>query len=207
MSATHLDDLDWASALSGPHHPSPVSWSDQVLYFLLVDRFSDGQEDGVADADGTIIAGTTPLFATGDAGNAVATEADAARWRDAGATWVGGTLAGIRSKLGYLRRLGVTTLWISPVLRQRVNTSDYHGYGTQNFLEVDPHYGTAQEFKDLVAAAHTQGLYVILDVVFNHTADVFGYDADRYEDVDPVTGAQLSGSALGRPSLRGRRLA
>ena len=188
MSATHLDDLDWTTVLAGPHHPSPVSWADQVLYFLLVDRFSDGREAGVAGVDGTISTGTTPLFTSGDAGNAVATEADAARWREAGATWVGGTLAGIRSKLGYLKRLGVTTLWISPVLRQRANTTDYHGYGTQNFLEVDSNYGTAEEFKDLVAAAHQQGLYVILDVVFNHTGDVFGYDADRYDTVNPDTG-------------------
>src|SRR3712207_4646323 len=102
--------------------------------------------------------------------------------------WAGGTLAGIRSKLGYLQRLGVTALWISPVLRQRPGTSDYHGYGTQDFLQVDPHYGTDEDLRDLVADAHALGLYVVLDVVLNHTGDVFGYDADRYPEVDRDTG-------------------
>ena len=58
---------------------------------------------------------------------------------------------------------------------------DYHGYGIQNFLEVDPHFGTDKDFKDLVAAAHAAGLYVILDVILNHSADVF-----QYNTVDPA---------------------
>ncbi|MET0764623.1 MAG: alpha-amylase family glycosyl hydrolase [Blastococcus sp.] len=186
-----LDELDWAGALQGPFHPSPSSWADQVLYFLLVDRFSDGREDGYRDVAGTVVAGTTPPFRPGDEGRAIGTEPDAARWREAGATWVGGTLEGARSKLGYLRRLGVTTLWISPVLRQREGTSDYHGYGIQNFLEVDPHVGTEGDLRRLVDDAHALGMYVILDVVLNHTADVFGYDADRYRTVDPSTGREF----------------
>jgi glycosidase len=74
------------------------------------------------------------------------------------------------------------------VLRQRTGTTDYHGYGIQNFLEVDPHFGTADDLKRLVREAHDAGLYAILDVVFNHTGDVFAYDADRYGTVDPDTG-------------------
>jgi hypothetical protein len=183
-----LDDLDWTGFRDRPFHPSPSSWADQVLYFLLVDRFSDGREDGYRDRAGNLVRGTTPVFGPADVGNAVATAEDAAAWRAAGATWAGGTLAGIRSKLGYLQRLGVTALWISPVLQQRPGTTDYHGYGTQNFLEVDPHYGTDQDLRELVAEAHALGLYVILDVVLNHTGDVFGYDADRFPEVDGETG-------------------
>jgi glycosidase len=183
-----LDDLDWTGFRDRPFHPSPSSWADQVLYFLLVDRFSDGREDGYRDRAGNLVRGTTPVFGPADVGNAVATAEDAAAWRAAGATWAGGTLAGIRSKLGYLQRLGVTALWISPVLQQRPGTTDYHGYGTQNFLEVDPHYGTDQDLQELVAEAHALGLYVILDVVLNHTGDVFGYDADRFPEVDGETG-------------------
>src|SRR3954454_17788312 len=168
-----LSDIDWATVTAGPFHPSPASWADQVLYFLLVDRFSDGRENGYRDVDGVPVAGTTALFAQGDEESAVRTDADAAAWRDAGGTWVGGTLEGVRTKLGYLRRLGVTALWISPVLRQRAGSSDYHGYGIQNFLEVDPHYGTEGDLRRLVDDAHALGMYVILDVVLNHTADVF----------------------------------
>src|SRR5688572_20499305 len=176
---SRLDDLDWARVLTGPFHPSPSSWADQVLYFLLVDRFSDGREDGYRDATGTIVRGSTPLLQPADVGSAVRSEPTAAAWRDAGGTWAGGTLEGVRSKLGYLSRLGATALWVSPVLRQRPGTSDYHGYGTQNFLEIDPHYGTEAELRALVADAHELGMYVILDVVLNHTGDVFGYDANR----------------------------
>ena len=165
------------------YHPSPGDWSDQVIYFLLIDRFSNDEEDGYKDASGQIVQGSTPMFSPGDANNAVQTAADAQNWEDAGTQWLGGTLKGIQSKLGYVKRLGVTALWISPVLRQRPDVDDYHGYGTQNFLEVDPHFGTAQDFKELVAAAHDAGLYVILDVILNHSADVFQYDT-----VDPNTG-------------------
>jgi glycosidase len=189
--ALRLEDLDWAGVLQGPFHPSPSSWADQVLYFMLVDRFSDGREDGYRDVAGNVVPGATPPFRPADEGRAIGTGQDAARWREAGATWVGGTLEGARSKLGYLQRLGVTALWISPVLRQREGTSDYHGYGIQNFLEVDPHYGTDGDLRRLVDEAHALGMYVILDVVLNHTADVFAYDADRYPTVDPDTGQEF----------------
>jgi glycosidase len=191
MATARLTDLDWAAALSRPHHPSPSSWADQVLYFFLVDRFSDGREDGVLDAGGHRADGETPLFTPADAGNAVGTAAEAAAWREAGVRWNGGTLGGARAKLGYLRRMGITALWVSPVLRQRPGTQDYHGYGIQNFLDVDPHFGTADDLRSLVAEAHQLGMYVILDVVLNHTADVFDYDADRYDTVDPDTGEHV----------------
>jgi glycosidase len=185
-----LDDLDWDQVRDRDFHPSPSSWADQVLYFLLVDRFSDGREDGYRDVAGNVVGGSTPMFGPADEGGAVGTPDDAAAWRAAGATWAGGRLDGIRSKLGYLDRLGVTALWISPVLRQRVGTSDYHGYGAQNFLEIDPHYGSDEDLRRLVAEAHALGIYVILDVVLNHTGDVFAYDPDRYPTVDPGTGRE-----------------
>ena len=67
-----------------------------------------------------------------------------------------GTFDEIVPKLGYLQRLGITTIWISPVLQQSAyNKNTYHGYGTQNFLEVDPHFGTCEDLRDLVAEAQT----------------------------------------------------
>jgi len=108
--------------------PSPTAWEDEVLYFLLVDRFSDGNENGYRDLNGNLFnAGTTPPFKPADALNAVQTTADAARWRDAGGGYVGGNLAGVTSKLGYLNRMGVTALWLSPVLKQVAFQQTYHG--------------------------------------------------------------------------------
>jgi len=174
VTPRRVADLDFASF--GPATPSPSAWADEVLYFLLVDRFSDGREGGVRG-----LTGPTPPLRPGDEGNAVSTEADAAVWRAAGALWVGGTLAGVRSKLGYLAGLGVTALWISPVLRQAAPSpgalsDNYHGYATLDFLAVDPRFGEADELRELVAAAHAAGLRVVLDVVLNHAGDVFAYD-------------------------------
>lgn len=138
-----IEAIPWANLLSQKtFHPSPHDWSDQVIYFLLIDRFSDGKEDGYKDVSGQVVQGQTPLFSAGDTNNAVATANDVGTWETAGTQWLGGTLKGIATKIGYLKRLGVTALWISPVLRQRQGADDYHGYGTQNFLEVDPHFGT-----------------------------------------------------------------
>jgi len=53
--------------------------------------------------------------------------------------------------------LGVTALWVSPIFRQVAFEPSYHGYGIQNFLDVDPHFGTRAEFRDFVQAAHEQG--------------------------------------------------
>ena len=103
-----LAEIDLRSLLTAKRFfPSPTAWEDQVLYFLLVDRFSDGKETGYRDLKGNVVGtGTTPLFRPADALNAVQTEADAARWRDAGGRYVGGTLAGVTSKLGYLETDG-----------------------------------------------------------------------------------------------------
>jgi glycosidase len=146
-----------------------------------VDRFSDGNEKGYRDLGGNIIdAGTTPLFQPGDALNAVQTPGDAARWREAGGFYVGGTLAGVTGKLGYLKRMGVTAIWLSPVFKQVAFQQTYHGYGIQNYLEINPRFGTADDLRKLVDAAHDSGMRVVLDIILNHTGDVFAYNPDRY---------------------------
>ena len=162
-------------------HPSPVSWGDEVLYFLFLDRFSDAKEyGGFTDREGRPVKSdenerSTPLFNL---------EADAARasrseWFESGKGWCGGTLAGLRDKLGYLKKLGITALWISPVFKQVTGSNDYHGYGIQNFLDVDPHFGTRQELRELVQAAHAEGIRVILDIIVNHAGDVFAYSGNE----------------------------
>lgn len=121
MSIRSLADLALNAFIQGKKFtPSPSAWEDEVFYFLLVDRFSDGNEKGYRDRDGNIVnTGTTPLFQPGDALNAVQTPADAAHWRDAGGGYVGGTIAGITSKLGYLKRMGVPTDSPGPPLAWR----------------------------------------------------------------------------------------
>jgi glycosidase len=180
-----LLELDFASLTRRKYTPSPAAWEDQVLYFLLLDRFSDGNEkDGFRDnANQPAMGGPTPLYRPEDSGRV-----DYDQWFRAGSGWQGGTLKGLRSKLGYLKRLGITALWVSPVFRQVPFEPSYHGYGIQNFLDVDPHFGTRQEFQDFVNAAHEQGIYVILDIIAHHTGNVFSYAADRYMTHDPATG-------------------
>jgi glycosidase len=146
----------------GPVHASPLDWRDQVMYFLLPDRFSDGRED------------SRPPFDRTDPGAFVA--ADRVAWAASGRGFQGGTLKGLASKLDYLRDLGVTVLWIGPVWRQRPDLDTYHGYGIQNFLDVDPRFGTRQDLRDFVDLAHDRGLYVLLDVIYNHSGDNWYYD-------------------------------
>jgi glycosidase len=171
----------------GKFHPSPDAWEDEVLYFLMLDRFSDGREKDYLGNDGKPrAAGTTPLFGPAENGNAVGTAADAAAWRDAGGGWVGGTLKGLESKLGYLARMGVTALWISPIFRQVDVMNTYHGYGIQNYLDVDPHFGAREDLRALVKSAHAHGIRVVLDIILNHAGNVFSYvyNPDRYPAKD-----------------------
>jgi glycosidase len=144
--------------------PSPEDWRDEVIYFLLPDRFSDGKEATRLALDLSNLAAARP------AGFAFKP------WSDSGGgRYQGGSINGIRSKLDYIKNLGATTLWIGPIFKQRAYANDFHGYAIQDFLDVDPRLGTRQDLVDLVAAAHQRGMRVLLDVVFNHTADTWIY--------------------------------
>jgi glycosidase len=180
-----LRELDFAALTRRAFTPSPAAWEDQVVYFFLLDRFSDGQErDGYRDNENLAHrSGTTPLYRPDDT-----EKVDYDSWVRAGAGWQGGTLKGASSKLGYLKRLGITTVWVSPVFRQVAFEPSYHGYGIQNFLDVDPHFGTREDFREFVQAAHEHGIYVILDIIAHHTGNVFAYAPDRYPTRNPVDG-------------------
>lgn len=162
-------------------HPSPSAWEDQVLYFLLPDRFSDNSERDFKDIKGDLVsAGSTAKYnPEKDNGNAVKTDNDARHWRDAGSIFLGGTLRGLVTKLGYLSRLGVTALWVGPIFKQVAQLETYHGYGVQDFLTVDSRFGSPEDLRDLVAAAHKEGIYVLLDIILNHSGNVFEYVADQ----------------------------
>lgn len=209
MTLQRLADLDMASLVDRPFHPSPAAWEDEVLYFLMLDRFSDGREDGYRSNDGTLATGgSIPPFQPGDAGNAVGAEDDARAWREAGGRFTGGTLRGLEGKLGYLRRMGITAIWLSPVFKQVASQQTYHGYGIQDFLQVDPRFGTVEGLRSLVATAHTLGVRVVLDIILNHTGDVFGYDADRYPERDAAGNPVMDPRWDGRPyAVHGYRAA
>jgi glycosidase len=151
--------------------PSPLDWRNEVLYFLLPDRFSDGKEGGRALLDrSNLDAARPPGFRFDD-------------WaRSGGERWQGGTIAGITSKLDYLRELGVTTLWVGPVFKQRGHLDSYHGYAIQDFLEVDPRFGMRADLVEMVAEAHRRQMRVILDIIFNHSGHNWDYAEDQ---VDP----------------------
>ncbi len=180
MKLKRIGDVDIAGIVSQKTYtPSPSAWEDQVFYFLLVDRFSDGKETGYRDNNGQIVSGNgTPLFSLEHAGN-ISREV----WSANGQGWQGGTIKGLISKLGYLQRMGITALWVSPIFRQVAFAETYHGYGIQNFFSIDPHFGTEQDLVELVKTAHSMGMYVVLDIIINHTGNVFSYNPDRYHTV------------------------
>jgi glycosidase len=145
------------------YHSSPADWRDEVLYFLLPDRFSDGREQTRPLLNRNNLASARPALPNGE-------EWRWDRWAHSGAErWQGGTLQGIKSKLGYLKNLGVTAIWVGPVFKQRGHLDSYHGYGIQDFLDVDPHFGDRRDLVELVSDAHRSGLRVILDIIFNHS--------------------------------------
>ncbi|WP_019011107.1 alpha-amylase family glycosyl hydrolase [Deinococcus aquatilis] len=144
--------------------PAPVDardWRDEVIYFAMTDRFANGSASndlGPARNAGDTADKTNPLG------------------------WHGGDFAGLMSKIneGYFNKMGFTALWITPVVLQvpAIPVGDgpnvgkpfagYHGYWAEDFFKTDPHFGTLDEYKSLVTAAHAKGLKVIQDVVVNH---------------------------------------
>lgn len=135
--------------------PSPIDWRDQSIYFLMVDRFNNSSAPPRKPFDDPNFFG-----------------------------FQGGNLAGIQDQLPYIKGLGAGAIWLSPVL-ENVPFEDgtYHGYGIHHFLRVDPRFAkdplhADNELRSLVDAAHQQGLYVILDIVLNHTGNVFAYVCD-----------------------------
>jgi len=172
---------------------SPVDWQDEVLYFLFVDRFSDGAEHQRPLLDRRRI-----RAARGEGWSWAA-------WADSGANrWQGGNLRGVISKLDYLGRLGVTALWLSPVFKQRGYENSYHGYAIQDFLEIDPHFGDRADLVELVRQAHERGIRVLLDVVFQHSGTNWLYPPETpggpYEPVY-TTGRHPFGAWRGEDGL------
>lgn len=80
----------------------------------------------------------------------------------------GGDLKGISDKLDYLSDLGVTAIWLNPVLENDMEGGSYHGYATTDYYRVDPRFGTNEEYAKLISDAHSKGIKVVMDMIFNH---------------------------------------
>ncbi len=133
---------------------------DEVIYFVLPDRFENG--DPSNDLGGLSGDRLTTGFDPTSKG-----------------FYHGGDLKGLTRHLDYIQGLGATALWVAPVFKNKPvqgpkgqESAGYHGYWITDFTEVDPHFGTDADFKALVDAAHARGMKFYMDIVVNHTADV-----------------------------------
>ena len=149
MDPLSLNDIDLSPVAGKRYVNIDREWREEFIYFLMVDRFHDGQPR--QPVQGT---GRSHGFQTADA-------------------FYGGTLRGVRDNLAYIAGLGCTAIWLSPVFE----TNAYHGYDISNYLLVDPRFGTKQDLIDLVDAAHASAtpIRIILDVVINHSGDNWAY--------------------------------
>ncbi len=145
-------------------------WASDILYFVILDRFADGETSTNKNVD---------IKAKG--------------------TFHGGDLNGLRARLNEIAGLGVTALWITPVVK---NIDDfvtgagfpdwgYHGYWADDFTKMDPRFGTEEDLKALVVDCHKKGIKVLLDVVYNHA----GYNSSYI--TDPKTKSWLRVESLG----------
>jgi glycosidase len=154
-SSATADYLDASIAQSlSQIMPRPIN-ATSATYFVLTDRYANGSEDNDY--------GSGSFQSSIDTNNMYA--------------YHGGDFVGLTANLDRLKRLGMTAIWVTPPVANSDN--GYHGYWGVDFLNVDPHLGTNEEFATFVNAAHAKGMKVIMDIVVNHTADVITYDSDQ----------------------------
>ena len=152
---------------------SCVSWAapdfrarppeDEVVYFVLPDRFENG--DVANDAGGL-------------SGDRLTTGFDPTHK----GFYHGGDLKGLVARLDYIQGLGATAIWLGPIYKNKQvqggpgqETAGYHGYWITDFTSVDPHFGNDADMRAFVEAVHARGMKVYLDIITNHTADVIQY--------------------------------
>jgi len=143
----------------------------QTIYFVLTDRFANGS---TANDRGSL-----------DGGPEV-TGFDPTRISH----YHGGDFAGLTAHLDYLQHLGITVVWVTPPFTNKPmqrGSAGYHGYWITDFLRIDPHLGTNDEFREFVRQAHARGLRVYMDIVVNHTADVIQFADGGTTYVDKAT--------------------
>jgi glycosidase len=147
-------------------------WRNEIIYQVLVDRFANGDVNN----DFHVQLGPPARYQGGD-------------WK------------GLEDHLDYIRALGVTTLWISPVVRNVDTDADvdaYHGYWAQDLTALNPHFGDLAALRSLTDHVHALGMKVVEDVVVNHLGQVFFYDMNMNGKPDIYT----SGTGSGSPVMR-----
>ena len=151
--------LALAAAAATPGYRARLP-EDEVIYFVLPDRFENG--DPANDRGGL-------------SGDRLTTGYDPT----AKGFYNGGDLKGLTERLGYIEDLGATAVWVAPIFKNKAvqgpkgqESAGYHGYWITDFTTVDPHFGTDADFKALVDAVHARGMKFYMDIVVNHTADV-----------------------------------
>jgi glycosidase len=133
---------------------------DEVFYFVMPDRFHNAKsENDMGDPSRPISYGGY----------------DPTKIR----SFHGGDIAGLEAKLDYIDSLGITSIWMTPILRNKAIQQDgiaHHGYWVVDFTEIDPHFGSNDDLKSLIEAAHERDIKVFFDIITNHTADVIKYE-------------------------------
>lgn len=165
----------------GNHYPSPGFWGNQTIYQIQVDRFNNGDAKNdqlnIEDEQRTY-QNTNDLFGLHN-------------YRH------GGDLKGIIDRLDYIKDMGISTLWLTPVFK---HNGSYHGYCTTDFTEVDPGFGTKEELRQLVKMAHERGIKVILDIVANHMCDkntFYSKEPDHYRCAEELNEKNWNGAGGG----------
>lgn len=165
-----------ACTSGAPYAEDPVitnhvdDWRDEVIYQLLTDRFADG------DA-------TNNWNVTHDPTNL--------------ARHMGGDWQGVIDRADYLEALGVTTVWISPVVtnvEEDAGVAGYHGYWAQDFTQPNPHFGDLATLREMVEILHDRDIKVVVDIVVNHIGQLFYYDINQNGQADITTWYSTDGS-------------
>lgn len=120
--------------------------ASDVLYLIMPDRFANG------DRSNDQVRGIHPDVL--DRSNGFARH--------------GGDLLGIEQRLDYLDSLGVTAIWLNPVQENNMPEGSYHGYAITDYYQIDPRFGSNEDFRRLVQQAHRRGMKVVMDMIFNH---------------------------------------
>ncbi len=129
--------------------------NSDVIYLLMPDRFSNGNPDNDDMPDMLEKANRAkPLGRHG------------------------GDIAGIDNKLEYLADLGITAMWINPLLENNLPTQSYHGYAVTDLYKIDSRYGSNDDYVKLVENAHSKGIKVIMDMIFNHLGTGYYWQDD-----------------------------
>lgn len=139
----------------------------QTFYFVMTDRFANGS---TANDTGGYLGGPD------DHGF------DPARISH----YHGGDFAGLTRHLDYLKGLGITAVWVTPPFKNKpfqAGSAGYHGYWTTDFLNIDPHLGTNEDYSEFVRQTHARGMRVYMDIITNHTADVIQNEGRIYDYV------------------------